>query len=221
MSRSVGEDMKLFVNKEQKVKYIPHPIYDNYGEIIEKSVAREKLGLDQNGKYILFFGFIRDYKGLDLLLKALADERVKAAGIKAIVAGEFYTDSKPYEDMMDELGIRDRLVLHTDFIPNAEVGLYFGASDLVVQPYKTATQSGISQMAYHFELPMLVTNVGGLPEIVANGKAGYVTEVEEKAIADAMLDFYENSRAHDFNVFVKEEKKKFSWESMVNAIKEI
>jgi len=221
MSRSVGEDMKLFVNKEQKVKYIPHPIYDNYGEIIEKSVAREKLGLDQNGKYILFFGFIRDYKGLDLLLKALADERVKAAGIKAIVAGEFYTDSKPYEDLMDELGIRDRLVLHTDFIPNAEVGLYFGASDLVVQPYKTATQSGISQMAYHFELPMLVTNVGGLPEIVANGKAGYVTEVEEKAIADAMLDFYENSRAHDFNVFVKEEKKKFSWESMVNAIKEI
>ena len=221
MSRSVGEDMKLFVKKGQAVKYIPHPIYDNYGEIIEKSVAREKLGLDQNGKYILFFGFIRDYKGLDLLLKALADERVKAAGIKAIVAGEFYTDSKPYEDLIDELGIRDRLVLHTDFIPNSEVGYYFGASDLVVQPYKTATQSGISQMAYHFELPMLVTNVGGLPEIVADGKAGYVTEVDEKAIADAMLDFYENNRDHDFREYVKEEKKKFSWDNMVNAIKEI
>jgi len=220
MSRSVGEDMKQFT-QNQAVRFIPHPIYDNYGAAVPMPTARETLGLAADGKYVLFFGFIRDYKGLDLLLEAMADERIRKAGIKAIVAGEFYSDSKPYDDQIEQLGIKDQLVLHTDFIPNSEVASYFGAADLLVQPYKTATQSGISQMAYHFELPMLVTNVGGLPEIVAHGKAGYVTEPNSKEIADAILDFYENKRADTFRQFVKEEKKRFSWESMVTGIKEL
>jgi glycosyltransferase involved in cell wall biosynthesis len=221
MSRSVEEDMKKFVRADQPVRFIPHPIYDNYGLPIAKDESRKKLGLDSDGKYLLFFGFIRDYKGLDLLLGAMADERIRKMGIKAIVAGEYYSDSKPYEEQIERLGIKDLLILHTDFIPDSEVGPYFGAADMVVQPYKTATQSGISQMAYHFEKPMLVTNVGGLPEIVPHGKAGYVTEPNAKEIADAIVDFYENNRKESFEQFVKEEKKKFSWETMVNGIKEL
>ena len=221
MSRSVEEDMKKFVRADQPVRFIPHPIYDNYGLPIAKDESRKKLGLDSDGKYLLFFGFIRDYKGLDLLLDAMADERIRKMGINAIVAGEYYSDSKPYEEQIERLGIKDLLILHTDFIPDSEVGPYFGAADMVVQPYKTATQSGISQMAYHFEKPMLVTNVGGLPEIVPNGKAGYVTEPNAKEIADAIVDFYENNRKESFEQFVKEEKKKFSWGTMVNGIKEL
>lgn len=221
MSRSVEEDMKKFVRADQPVRFIPHPIYDNYGLPIAKDESRKKLGLDSDGKYLLFFGFIRDYKGLDLLLDAMADERIRKMGVKAIVAGEYYSDSKPYEEQIERLGIKDLLILHTDFIPDSEVGPYFGAADMVVQPYKTATQSGISQMAYHFEKPMLVTNVGGLPEIVPNGKAGYVSEPNAKEIADAIVDFYENNRKESFEQFVKEEKKKFSWETMVNGIKEL
>ena len=211
MSKSVGEDLKQFVNTEEKaVRFIEHPIYDGYGKHLSKAEARTQLHLPVEGKYLLFFGFIRDYKGLDLLLEAMGDERIKAAGIKAIIAGEFYTDEKPYQEQIDRLGIRAQLVLHTDFIPDSEVNKFFGAADMVVQPYKTATQSGISQMAYYFEKPMLVTNVGGLPEIVPHGKAGYVTEPNPTEIADAILDFYENQRASAFQDFVKEEKKRFA-----------
>jgi glycosyltransferase involved in cell wall biosynthesis len=220
MCQSVKDELKLFDTKKP-VQLIPHPIYDNYGTQIPIAEARKKLGLEADGKYLLFFGFIRDYKGLDLLLDAMADERLAKAGIKAIVAGEFYSDSKPYDDQIERLGIKDRLIMHTDYIPNSEVAAYFGACDMVVQPYKSATQSGISQMAYHFEVPMLVTNVGGLPEIVADGKAGYVTPTDSKAIADAIMDFYENNRKESFHNFVKEEKKRFSWNSMVEGIKSL
>lgn len=219
MSKSVGEDMKQFVNPEEKpIHFIEHPIYD-YGAHIPKSEARTALGLEPFGKYLLFFGFIRDYKGLDLLIAAMADERIRAAGIKAIVAGEFYTDEKPYQELIDTLKVRSQLVLHTDFIPDSEVNKFFGAADMVVQPYKTATQSGISQMAYYFETPMLVTNVGGLPEIVPQGKAGYVTEPNAKEIADAILDFYENQRESAFRAFIHVEKNRFSWQNMVDAVK--
>ena len=221
MSKSVGEDMKQFVNPELKqVRFIEHPIYD-YGQHIPKPEARQALTLDPNGKYLLFFGFIREYKGLDLLIEAMADERIRAAGIKAIIAGEFYTDEQPYQELIDKLGVREQLVLHTDFIPDSEVNKFFGAADMVVQPYKTATQSGISQMAYYFESPMLVTNVGGLPEIVPHGKAGYVTAPNSKEIADAILDFYENNREQGFRDFVKLEKKRFAWQNMVNGVKEL
>lgn len=220
MSRSVEEDMKKFV-KKQSVSFIPHPIYDNYGAPLSREEGLKLLNLDTEKRYILFFGFIRDYKGLDLLLEAMSDERIRKLDLKAVIAGEFYTDSKPYEDLIDKLKIRDQLILHTDFIPNTEVAKYFAVADLVVQPYKSATQSGISQIAYHFEVPMLVTNVGGLPEIVADGKAGYVTEPDSKAIADALLDFYNNNRKDVFKNFVKEEKKRFSWQNMINEIKSL
>lgn len=219
MSRSVGEDMKQFVQK-QPVVYIPHPIYDNYGEIISKVAACEKLSIPADEKYILFFGFIRKYKGLDVLLDAMADERIRQLGIKLIVAGEFYTDRADYDEQIKKHKIEDLLILKTDFIPDSEVGYYFGAADMVVQPYKDATQSGISQLAYHYEVPMLVTNVGGLPEIVQHGKAGYVVEPNSpKEVADAIVDFYQNNRAADFKIGVQAGKALYSWDNMIQGIK--
>jgi glycosyltransferase involved in cell wall biosynthesis len=221
MSRSVGEDMKLFV-KNQPVVYIPHPIYDNYGPLIPKEEACRKINIPLEQKYIMFFGFIRKYKGLDVLLEAMSDERIRKLGIKLIVAGEYYTDATEYEGIIKKNKIEDLLLLKTDFIPDSEVGLYFGAADMVVQPYKTATQSGISQLAYHYELPMLVTDVGGLPEIVSHGKAGYVVPANNPlVVADAIVDFYENKKADSYKKGVQEGKALYSWSNMIKGIKEL
>jgi len=220
MSDSVMEDLNKFDTKKPRL-FSPHPLFDNFGEAITKTDAYEKLGLAINEEYILFFGFIRDYKGLDLLLHAMADERVRALNMKLIVAGEFYTDSKPYAELIQELGIRDKLILKTDFIPDNEVRNYFCAADIVVQPYKHATQSGVTQICYHFDRPMLVTNVGGLPEIVPHGKVGYVVEPNPQAIADAIVDFYANHREFVMRDNIKIEKKKYAWSEMLKKILEV
>jgi glycosyltransferase involved in cell wall biosynthesis len=220
MSDSVLQDLNKF-NTSKPRQFSPHPLFDNFGEAINKVEAYEKLGLAVNEEYILFFGFIRDYKGLDLLLQAMADERVRNLNVKLIVAGEFYTDSKPYAEMIDQLGIRDKLILKTDFIPDNEVRNYFCAADMVVQPYKHATQSGVTQICYHFDRPMLVTNVGGLPEIVPHGKVGYVVEPNPKAIADALVDFYGNHQEFKMRDNIKLEKKKYAWSEMLNKIFEV
>lgn len=217
MSRAVGEEMKRFI-KKQKVEYVPHPIYDIYGDAIDKTQAKNILGLDQGVKHLLFFGFIRAYKGLDLLIEAMSHPEVKALGVKLIVAGEYYDQKAKYESLIQSLGVSDSLVLHTDYISNEEVVNYFSAADLVVQPYKTATQSGISQIAYHFEKPMLVTNVGGLPEIVAHEKNGYVVPVDASEIAKGIVDFFKQNRSESFTQAVKEKKKEFSWSNFMNAI---
>jgi D-inositol-3-phosphate glycosyltransferase len=215
MSRAVEEEMKSFT--QRPVAYIPHPIYDTYGEKSDRSTALKTLQLGENQRYILFFGFIRHYKGLDLLLEALGTEGSKKLNIKLIVAGEFYEDENFYREKIKELGIENNVILHADFIPTDAVRYYFAAADLVVQPYRTATQSGISQVAYHFEKPMIVTNVGGLPEIVPHGKAGYVVEPTPLSIAAALIDFYDNNRQNAFTEGVIEQKKRFSWEAMTAA----
>jgi D-inositol-3-phosphate glycosyltransferase len=220
MSDSVLRDLKQFDTKKPCV-FSPHPLFDNFGEVIPKSEAYKKIGLALNEECLLFFGFIRDYKGLDLLLKAMADERMKKLNVKLIVAGEFYTDAKPYAELIKELGIRDKLILKTDFIPDSEVRNYFCAADMVVQPYKHATQSGVTQICYHFNRPMLVTNVGGLPEIVPHGKVGYVVEPNPIAIADALVDFYANHREFTMRDNIKVEKKKYAWSEMLNKIYEV
>jgi D-inositol-3-phosphate glycosyltransferase len=225
MSRSVEQDIHSF-HTEKPVVFAPHPIYDNFGASYEKAEAKRQLGLDADTSYLLFFGFIRDYKGLDLALEAMADARLAGKSVKLIVAGEFYTDAKPYHDLIAKLGIADKLILRTDFIPNTEVGKYFCASDMIVQPYKDATQSGVTQIAYHFHKPMLVTNVGGLPEIVPHGRVGYVTEVSPTAIADAVVDFYDHGREAAMTAEVIQEKARFGWDyfcgelwKMVDALK--
>ncbi|MCX6200576.1 MAG: glycosyltransferase [Bacteroidetes bacterium] len=220
MSESVLEDLKKFDTRKPRA-FSPHPLFDNFGEAITKTEAYEKLGLAINEEHILFFGFIRDYKGLDLLLHAMADERVRKLNMKLIVAGEFYTDAKPYAELIQQLGIRDKLILKTDFIPDNEVRNYFCAADMVVQPYKHATQSGVTQICYHFDRPMLVTNVGGLPEIVPHGKVGYVVEPNPTAIADALVDFYASHLEFKMRDNIKIEKKKYAWSEMLKKIFEV
>lgn len=217
MSKSVLNDLNTFDKQKPKL-YNPHPLYDNFGGLIPKIEARKKLGLNKEGKIILFFGFIRDYKGLDILLKAMKNEAVRQAGIKLLVAGEFYTNSKPYYDLIDELDIRDQVIMSNDFIPDSKVADYFCASDVVVQPYKSATQSGVTQIAYHFDKPMITTDVGGLAEIVPDGKVGYVVNPDENEIANAILKFYEENKEEEFVSNVKTEKEKYSWGRMLDAI---
>lgn len=216
MSQSVLNDINRF-NPRLPRALCPHPLFDNFGERIEQSKAKKLLHLELETSYLLFFGFIRDYKGLDILLKAFADQRLTERPVKLIIAGEFYTKPDPYLKLLADLNLNERVILHTDFIPNEKVNQYFSAADLVVQPYKSATQSGVTQIGYHFEKAMLVTNVGGLSEIIPDQKIGYVVEPNEEAIADAIFDFYQNKRQIVFEQNIKEEKKKFSWENMVDA----
>jgi glycosyltransferase involved in cell wall biosynthesis len=216
MSQSVLNDIDTFAPKLPR-QLCPHPLFDNYGEKVCAIEAKKFLKLDTQTSYLLFFGFIRDYKGLDLLFDAFADERLKQLPVKLIVAGEYYTSSEPYLQQLMDLDLKERVVMHTDFVPNIFVNRYFCAADLVVQPYKSATQSGVTQIGYHFERPMLVTNVGGLSEIIPDQKVGYVVEPNKMAIADAILDFYLNKRQKEFEANLVEEKKKFSWQNMVKA----
>lgn len=210
MSYEVLNDLRKF-EPVKPALFSPHPVYDNYGDPINKNEARILLNLAPDAKYILFFGYIRKYKGLDLLLEVMADERFAKENIKLIVAGEYYGDQDEYEALIDRLNIRDRLHLFTDFIPNSEVKNYFSAADAVVQPYRTATQSGISQIAYHFEKPMIVTNVGGLSEIVPDNVVGFVTPVDKELIADAIIRFFAENKEQSFAENLREEKKKYSW----------
>jgi glycosyltransferase involved in cell wall biosynthesis len=218
MAESVIADINHFDAENKPKKVSPHPIYDHYGDLMSKKDASVKLGLREQENFILFFGFIREYKGLDLLLDAFADERLRKFPVKLIVAGEFYENPAPYMQQIIRLGLDDKIELRTKFIPDNEVRNYFSVADIVAQPYRSATQSGVSQIAYHFEKPMLVTNVGGLAEIVPNGKVGYVVDVEPKQIADALVDFFTNKRSDEFIENIRKEKQKYAWSRMTDAI---
>lgn len=220
MSQSVLNDLKLF-NTQKPSIYTLHPLYDNFGQVYERDFAIEKLNLDKNHQYILFFGFIRDYKGLDLLLEAMANEQIKQLPIKLLVAGEFYAKEEQYLQQIKDLHLEEDIVLRTSFIPNSEVALYFSAASLIAQPYKSATQSGVTQVAYHFEKPIVTTNVGGLAEIVPDGKVGYIVKPNSDEIADAIYRFFINNEYTSFHNAMKEEKKKFSWDTMINAINQV
>jgi glycosyltransferase involved in cell wall biosynthesis len=223
MSEKVMNDLRSF-EKTKPAQLVSHPLYDNFGEIIPKKEARLKLEIPVDGPLILFFGFIRKYKGLDILFEAM--KIVKDSWQlknnprpmpKLLVAGEFYEDMKPYDDLIDKLGIRDMLILRTDFIPDSEVKYYLCAADVLIQPYRNATQSGVTPLAYHFERPMIVTNVGGLPELVPHEKTGIVVEPNPASIADGINRFYE--LGEDFFIpHLREEKKHYSWINLVNAV---
>lgn len=219
-SKSVLEDLKTF-DEHKPTLFSPHPLFDNFGEKPNKAEAIEKLGLEMNGQYLLFFGFIRDYKGLDLLLEAMADSRIYDSYTQLIIAGEFYNNAEKYMELIREKKLHQKVILRTDFIPDEMVRYYFSAADMVVQPYKHATQSGVTQICYHFNRPMLVTNVGGLPEIVPDGIVGYVTDPNPTAIADAVDDFYTHHKEYLFVENIKIEKNKFTWATMINNIKKV
>lgn len=215
MSEKVLNDLNLFTQKPSK--QIVHPLYDNFGEPLPKETARIKLGLPVDEKIILFFGFIRKYKGLDILLEAMNDSRIRQANIKLLVAGEFYEDRKFYDDLIAQWNISSQLILRTEFISDSEVGYYLSAADFVIQPYRNATQSGVTPLAYHYEKPMLVTNVGGLPDLVPDGKVGLIAEPEPISIATQILHLYELGEEY-FLPQLREEKKKYSWKILVDTI---
>ena len=218
MSQKVLSDLRKF-NSTKPAILVQHPLYDNFGSILSKQEARQHLGIALHEKIILFFGFIRKYKGLDLLLKALP--AISAEGpLKLLIAGEFYEDETPYQELIDELNIRDKLIVTTQFISDSEVKYYVCAADLLVQPYRNATQSGVTPLAYYFEKPMVVTNVGGLPDLVPHGKCGLVAEPEPASIAAAIKRFYDLGEDH-FIENIKKEKKKYSWKNIVDAIMQI
>lgn len=217
MSKSVLNDLSLF-DKVKPRKYTPHPLYDNFGTVISKEDAKKSLNLNPNFRYILFFGFIRDYKGLDLLLEAFADTRLRELPVKLLIAGEFYSKPDKYLEIINRHNLEEHLEMRTSFIPNTDVHNYFCASDVVVQPYKSATQSGITQIAYHFNKPMITTNVGGLAELIPNEKAGYVVNPNSKEIAGAIYKFYTLNKETAFSEYAAEEKKKYSWEEFIRNI---
>jgi D-inositol-3-phosphate glycosyltransferase len=220
MSRAVLEDLQEF-NVTKPAAYNPHPMYESFGPEMSKEAAIEKLGLEQDTSYLLFFGFIRKYKGLDLLLRAFSKSGLTQKKVKLIIAGEYYDKPDEYQQIIKDEDLAPYLVQANDFIPDSEVSTYFSACDMVVQTYKSATQSGVTQVAYYYHKPMLVTNVGGLAELVPDQKVGYVTAVDVDEIANALTDFYENNREDVFVEHIKTERNRFTWDSMIEKLFEV
>jgi glycosyltransferase involved in cell wall biosynthesis len=218
MSAKVMNDLKQFTNKP--AKQIVHPLYDNFGEAVSKEAARAYLNLPATEKIILFFGFIRKYKGLDILLGAMKILKEHGAGIKLLIAGEFYEDEQPYQEQIAQLGIQDIIYLHTSFIEDSKVKYYLSAADFVIQPYRNATQSGVTPLAYHFEKPMLVTNVGGLPALVPDKKVGVVAEPTAQDIADKIVKLYTLGENY-FLPYLQAEKQKYSWAVLTGTIRSL
>ena len=217
MSKVVLNDLSIFTQNLNKA-YSPHPMYENYGDLISIDLARKKLNLNPHDKIILFFGLIRHYKGLDILLEALAAPEIKNQGIKLLIAGEFYDDKNFYLQLIKKLKLQDHVIVHDKFIPNDEVRDYFCASNLVAQTYRNATNSGVTMVGYFYEKPMLVTNVGGLSEIVPNEVCGYVVENNCALISEKVVDFFANNRENEFVKNVKIEKKKYEWIEFINSL---
>ena len=217
LSESVVKDIdSLDKHTKPKISY-PHPIYDHYGAQMEKNEACQHLNLDPKKQYMLFFGLVRAYKGLDLLLDAFGKVKDQLPDLRLIVAGEFYEDEEKYRAQLYFNKLNDRVIIHNDFIADADLRKYFGAADLIVQPYKSATQSGVTQVAFHFEKPMLVTNVGGLGEIVHDHKMGYAVEPNAEAIAQAITDYYTNNRQADYTEYLIQQKDRYSWSGMAQT----
>jgi glycosyltransferase involved in cell wall biosynthesis len=224
MSEKVLADLRQF-QPTRPARYSVHPLYDNFGDPIPRNQARSLLRekgveIGDNDKVLLFFGFIRKYKGLDIALQAMADQRVRDLGIKLLVAGEFYEDAAPYLELIARLNIGPSLLLRTDFIPDSEVGRYLCAADAVIQPYRAATQSGVTPLAYHFEKPMIVSNVGGLAALVPHEKVGLVAEPEPTAMADAILRFFILGDSY-FLPALRQERNKYSWSRLLANIIEL
>ena len=223
LSKSVVHDIENIENQKSKIKnqkpktFSPHPIYDHYGERMTKNEACKALGLDAKKSYMLFFGLVRAYKGLDLLLDAFGQVKDQLPDLQLIIAGEFYEDEDKYRAQIAALGLTDRVILRNEFIPDGDLRKYFGAADLIVQPYKTATQSGVTQVAFHFEKPMLVTNVGGLGEIVHDHKMGYACAPNAEAIAEDLSDYFRNNRQDAYTAYLQKEKTKYAWSNMTRV----
>jgi len=204
-----------------RCRKVPHPVYEIFGETIPKAEARTRLGIPVDKPVILFFGYIRPYKGLMTLLDALPHVAA-SLDLTTLIVGEFYEDPAPYRDRIAALGLGGRLKLAAEYVPNEEVSMYFSAADLLVLPYRSATQSGIIQIAYNFDRPVIATNVGGLPEVVIHGRTGLIVPPDDPvALARAVEEFFRSGKMDEFTKNVREEKKKYSWDRLVEAIEDL
>jgi len=222
MSQQVKDDLISF-NPKMPSRFSPHPLYVNYGEKVLRQTACQHLKLSEEMHYLLFFGIIRDYKGLDVLIDAwkLLKEKGLTTGKKVLIVGEYYNNKEKYVTKMEQLEVTNDFIVHDYFVQDEEVKYFFSAADVVVQPYKNATQSGVTQIAYQFEVPMIVTNVGGLAEIVPHEKVGYVTEPTAAAICQAIEQFYDSDGTHRFANNIKEERKRFTWEALTEQFESL
>jgi glycosyltransferase involved in cell wall biosynthesis len=218
MSEKVMADLRLFTTTKP-ARQVLHPLYDNFGAAIPMTEAREKAGLPAQGRLLLFFGFIRKYKGLDMLLQAMhmLQQQPGGAPCKLVVAGEFYEDEAPYLQQVKDLRLEETVILKTQFIPDSEVRHYLCSADCVVQPYRNATQSGVTPLAYHFEKPMIVTNVGGLPALVPDGVAGLIAAPNPEDIARKINDFFAGEPQR-FLPGLQTEKKNYAWDKLTGTI---
>lgn len=221
LSESVVGDIDNLDKAGKPKTFSPHPIYDHYGERMNKEKACDALNLPAEKQYMLFFGLVRAYKGLDLLLDAFGQVKDQLPNLQLIIAGEFYEDEEKYRAQIETNGLKDRVIIRNEFVPDGDLRKYFGAADLIVQPYKTATQSGVTQVAFHFEKPMLVTNVGGLGEIVHDHKMGYACEPTAEAIAADLVDYYTQQRQAAYTSYLQKEKTKYAWSKMTGAFENI
>ena len=213
-------NLKSQISNRPKVSS-PHPIYDHYGERMSKAAACQALNIPADKQYMLFFGLVRAYKGLDLLLDAFVRVKDQLPHLQLIIAGEFYEDEDKYRSQIAANKLSERVLLRNEFIPDADLRKYFGAADLIVQPYKSATQSGVTQVAFHFEKPMLVTNVGGLGEIVHDHQMGYACEPTAESIAADLLDYFTNDRQAAYTEYLQKEKTKYAWTNITRAFTKI
>ncbi|MFZ1081373.1 MAG: glycosyltransferase [Candidatus Kryptoniota bacterium] len=219
-SKSVEKDL-LSVVKNPKYKFVPHPVYEIFGNAILKSEARSKIGIRENENVALFFGYVRKYKGLHVLLDA-AQKALNKIKFKLLVVGEFYDAEESYRRQIEELNLQNDVMVVSDYIANNEVAKYFSASDVVVLPYIDATQSGIAQIAFNFNKPVITTDVGGLAEVVVNGKTGIVVQPNSaEELSGAITAFFSEGLAEKFSEEVGVQKKLYSWDNLVNAIEEL
>jgi len=217
---SVVQAELLTLFPQAKYRHVPHPVYDIFGEVMDKKEARKRLNISAE-KVILFFGYVRAYKGLDLLFKAMP-AILDEMSLRLLVVGEFYQSEQDFRKQADDLGFSAIVQFHSKYVPTEEVSMYFSAAEVVVLPYKSATQSGIVQIAYHLNKPCIVTDVGGLAEVVVDGRTGFVVPPEDPAaLANAVIRFYSENREQAFVENVKQEKQKYSWDNMLNAIEEL
>lgn len=199
---------------------VAHPLYAFFPRTWSREEARRELGVGEE-RVVLFFGYVRRYKGLSVLLEAMAAARPRMA-MKLIVAGEIYGDKTDYTEQIDRLGINDLVQLLDTYIPNEQVGLYYAAADVVALPYLSATQSGIVQVCYHFDKPVVASDVGGLPEVVEDGGSGFIVPAgDAAALADALVRFFAENCAAGFTARIAEIKQRYSWDRMAEAIEQL
>ncbi len=221
MSEQVHHELRQY--SDAPTLFSPHPMFDHFGSRVDRVAAAEALQLSPDEHYALFFGLIRDYKGLDLLFDAwaLLRERGATAGRKLIVAGEFYTSREPYIAQIERLEIADDIILHDHFVDDKDVANYFSLCDFVVLPYHTASQSGVTQIAYNFSTPMVVTRVGGLPEIVPDDRVGYLCDPTSESVAEALERIWSGDNIARFEENIATERQRFSWSAMCDSIKRL